>query len=199
MSDLLNVFKMNLNRIVKYRNQKGYQLHYNAAYKTVNRAHWIRTIVAHANDIDMSPSVFIDSLACLLDFSRLIGADGNLIVKLENDWRKYLATLPQEKAQPSKETMIKEKILSKIETRIILKAVNCDSLPADIKLSIDRTMLRLHSMRTLEEIVGFFNNAMRSERGKVVQNVLYNNGLLSFEDIKDEINLIYAEMLETED
>jgi hypothetical protein len=34
-----------------------------------------------------------------------------------------------------------------------------------IELSVDRTTLRLHSMRTIEEIIGFFNNAIHSERG----------------------------------
>jgi predicted RNA-binding protein with PIN domain len=53
-------------------------------------------------------------------------------------------------------------------------------------------------MRTIE-IMGFFNNAIRSERGMVVQDALHNNGLLSFEDIKDEINLIYTESLKTGD
>jgi hypothetical protein len=33
---------------------------------------------------------------------------------------------------------------------------------------------------------------MRSPRGMVVQDVLRNNGLLSFADIKDEVNRIYA-------
>jgi hypothetical protein len=48
-------------------------------------------------------------------------------------------------------------------------------------------------MRTIDEIMGFFNNAMRSERGMIVQDVLHKNDLLSFEDIKDEINHIYTE------
>jgi hypothetical protein len=75
----------------------------------------------------------------------------------------------------------------------LLKAVNCETLPPDIKLSVDRTTLRLHSMRTIDEIMGFFNNAVRSERGMAVQDILYENGLLGFEDIKDEINRIYNE------
>ena len=61
----------------------------------------------------------------------------------------------------------------------------------DIKLSLDRTILRFHSLRTLEEIMGFFNNAMRSERGIVITNSLHEYGLPAFEDIKDEINTLY--------
>jgi hypothetical protein len=69
----------------------------------------------------------------------------------------------------------------------------CETLPPDVKLSVDRTTLRLHSMRTIDEIMGFFNNAMHSARGIVVQDILHKNNLLSFEDIKDEINRIYTE------
>ena len=46
-------------------------------------------------------------------------------------------------------------------------------------------------MRTLDEITGFFINAMRSERGIVIENALHKEGLLAFEDIKDKINRIY--------
>jgi len=71
-----------------------------------------------------------------------------------------------------------------------LKAVSNDALPVDIKPSVDRTPLRLHSMRTVEEIIGFFNNAIRGERGIAIQAALHKEGLLGFEDIKDEINKI---------
>jgi hypothetical protein len=40
--------------------------------------------------------------------------------------------------------------------------------------------------------LGVFNNAMYSERGMYVRDKLHKNGLLSFEDIKDEINLMYT-------
>jgi hypothetical protein len=140
----------------------------------------------------MSPFIFTDSLACLLDFARLIDADQNLIIKLENDWRKYLTMLPAEKPQPPREEILRDRIVSEIENKVLLRAVNCESLPPDIKLSVDRTILRLHSMRTIDEIMGFFNNAMRSERGMIVQEALHNNGLLSFGDIKDEINRMYT-------
>ena len=39
---------------------------------------------------------------------------------------------------------------------------------------------------------------MLSGRGMAVQDILHSNGLLGFEDIKDEINRIYTESLETE-
>jgi hypothetical protein len=101
--------------------------------------------------------------------------------------------------KPSKEEAIREKILLEIENQVLIKAVNSETLPSDIKISMDRTLLRLHSMRTLDEIIGFFNNAMRSERGMVIQDSLHRNGLLAFEDIKDEVNRMYTGALEAED
>lgn len=192
LSDLLNAFKMNWDRIWRYLDKDYKKYKYNKEYKMVNKVHQIRNNVAHANDIDMSPFIFADSLSYLLKFAQFIGADGNLVIKLENDWRKYCTALPEEKTKPSKEKVIKEKILFEIENKVLLKAVSSETLPPDIKLSVDRTTLRLHSMRTLDEIMGFFNNAMRSERGIVVEDTLHKNGLLAFEDIKDEINRIYT-------
>jgi hypothetical protein len=192
LSDMLNVFKLNLGRILKYQNKKHHGRQYNDTYKIVNQVHQIRTIVAHANDIDMSPFIFVDALASLLDFAGLIGADEALVQKLEIDWLKYKKALPQEKSKPPREEAVRENILSVIENKVLLEAVNCETLASDIKMSVDRTTLRLKSMRTLDEIMGFFNNAMRSERGMIVEDALHKNGLLSFEDIKEEINLIYA-------
>jgi hypothetical protein len=85
------------------------------------------------------------------------------------------------------------RIISIIENKVLLNAISCETLPSDIKLSVDRTTLRLHSMRTIDEIMGFFNNAIRSERGIFVQDVLHKNGLSCFEDIKEEINRLYNE------
>jgi hypothetical protein len=188
MSDLLNVFKMNWERIFKYLDKKYSKYKYDEEYKLVNKVHRIRTIVAHANDIDMSAFIFVDYLSCLLDYSKLIYADETFVQKLELEWMKYQKILPENHSAISNEESLKANILSVIENKVLLKAVNNDSLPADIKLSVDRTTLRLHSMRTVEEIIGFFNNAMRSERGMVVHAALHKEGLLGFEDIKDEIN-----------
>jgi len=191
ISDLLNVFKMNMNIILKYLNKQHHKYKYDSEYKLVNKVHRIRTIVAHANDIDMSPSIFADSLSCLLDYAKLINAGSTLINKLELEWMKYSQTVPEKPPKKSGDESIKAAILSVIEKKVLLKAVNNNALPADIRLSVDRTPLRLNSMRTIEEIIGFFNNAMLSERGIIVQNALHKEGLLAFEDIKSEINGIY--------
>jgi hypothetical protein len=193
IADLLNVFKMNWENVFKYLD-KSYSKHkYDREYKMVNKAHRIRTIVAHANEIDMSDFVFVESLSCLLDFSKLINADHTISHKLELDWMKYQKALPEKRFEVSGEEKLKANILSVIENKVLLKAVSASALPAGIKLSVDRTTLRLHSMRTVDEIIGFFNNALRSERGMAVNAALHKEGLLSVEDIKDEINNIYRE------
>jgi len=193
MSDLLNVFKMNWKKIYKYLDRKHFKIEYDDGYKLINEVHRIRTIIAHANENEMSSFVFIDSLSCFIDYSRLIQADEIIIQKLELDWRKYRKILPEKRLKKSEEEKLKALILSVIENKVLLKAVNNDSLPADIRLSVDRTALRLYSMRTVEEIIGFFNNAIRSERGIAVHAALNKEGLLGFEDIKEEINKIYNE------
>jgi hypothetical protein len=104
---------------------------------------------------------------------------------------RYTRQLPPEQPVRRREEKLKEKILSVIEEKVLLKAVNAEGLPPDIKLSVDRTLLRFHSMRTLDEIMGFFNNAIHSDRGQIVETALHEHGLSSFEDIKDEVNELY--------
>jgi hypothetical protein len=190
ISELLNVFKINLSKILKYLRGKGERYDYDEVYQIVNKVHKIRTLVAHANDIEMSQFILAESLTAIFDFSRLINAKGDFIQKLESDCSKNKTALSEKKPKTSREEKIRNNILAVIEEKVLLKAVNCESLPADIKLSVDRTNLRLHSMRTLDEITGFFNNAMRSERGMVVEKTLHEHGLCSFEDIKDEVNTL---------
>jgi hypothetical protein len=191
IADLLNVFKMNWERIFRYADSDYHKYKYDNEYRVVNKVHRIRTTVAHANDIDMSPFVFTESLACLLDFSRIIHVEEKLVRLLEQDWAKYTRQLPSEAPAQHKEDKLRGKILSTIEEKVLLKAVNYEALEPEIKLSVDRTTLRLHSMRTIEEIIGFFNNAINSERGIVVQRALHEHGLPAFEDIKNEINALY--------
>jgi hypothetical protein len=198
LSDLLNVLKINWEQIWRYLDKDYKKYKYDNEYRLVNKVHRIRTIVAHANDIDMSPFIFPGSLACLLEYARLIRADNTLIAKLELDWHKAEKSLPETVPIPRNEETLKTLIISTIENKVLLNAVSCEALPPDIKLSVDRTTRRLHSMRTADEIIGFFNNAMRSERGMTVQDVLHKNGLPGFEDIKDEINMVYIKAVEAE-
>jgi hypothetical protein len=195
ISDLLNVFKMNWENIFRYLDKQYHKFKYDEEYKLENRVHKIRTIVAHANDIDMSPLIFTDCLSNLSDYSKLIKTDAGITHKLEAEWRKSLQDLPSTGKTPLKNELIKENILSIIENKVLLEAINCMTLPQDIKLSIDRTTLRLQSMRTIEEIMGFFNNAMLSDRGIAVQKAMHKEGLLCFDDIKEEINNLYKEAI----
>jgi hypothetical protein len=189
--DLLNVFKMNWEKIFKYLDKDYYRFKYNTEYKTVNQVHKIRTAAARANETDMPPWVFADSLAVLLDFAKLIQAREPLPQKLEQDRMKYSRKLPGEPPPQKKTEALKERIVSTIEEKVLLKAVSFEGLEPDIKLSLDRTILRFHSLRTLEETMGFFNNAMRSERGIIITETLHCFGLPAFEDIKDEVNALY--------
>ncbi len=193
ISDLLNVFKMNWESIFSYLDKEDYyRSKYNNEYKIVNKVHRIRTIVAHANDIDMSPAIFVDSLSFLLEYAKLIRCNKKIVQILETDWAKYRRHASDEPSSRWKEETIMRDILSIIDSKVLLNAVNCDTLKPDIKLSVDRTTLRLHSMRTLDEILGFFNNAMKTERGLTVAYALHEANLYTFEDIKEEVNHIYA-------
>jgi hypothetical protein len=141
----------------------------------------------------MSPWIFADSLAALLDFAKLIQAREPLPQKLEQDRMKCSRKLPAEPPPQKTTEALKEKIVSVIEEKVLLRAVSFEGLEPDIKLSLDRTILRFHSLRTLEEILGFFNNAMRSERGMIITETLHSRGLPAFEDIKDEVNALYKD------
>ena len=191
IADLLNVIKMNWNHIFAYYDKNYYRYKYDDEYKLVQKVHKVRTDVAHANEIDMSSFIFVDSLLSLLDYAKLIRAKKSLIIRLDADWMKYKKLLPEKMPKPNKEKPVIEAILSVIENEVLLKAVNCDTLPPDIKKSVDRTTMRLRSMRTLDEIIGFFNAAAGSERGRVVEETLRKNGLLGFADIQKEIKEIY--------
>jgi hypothetical protein len=196
IADLLNVFKANCGKIFSYLDRSYYKNKYDREYKLVNKVHEIRTRVAHANDIDMSPFILVESLACLLDYARLVRARESLVQKLELEWIKQQGALPEKARHPQKDEGLKTIILSIIENKVLLNAVNCDTLALDIKSSVDRTILRLNSMRTLEEIMGFFNGATTSKRGRIVEEALRENGLLAFADIKEEVNEAYNRFYE---
>ncbi len=119
IADLLNVFKVNWEIIFRYLDKNYRKYKYDGEYKLVNKVHYIRTIVAHANDADMSPFVFADSLACLLDFAKLITARENLTHKLEQDWIKYTRQLPSEPSVLRQEDKIKKKQLAVIEEKVL--------------------------------------------------------------------------------
>jgi len=73
-SDLLNVFKMNWDAIFRYLDKNYKRFKYDDEYRLVNRVHYIRTIVAHANESEMSEFIFTESLSHLLDYAKLVNA-----------------------------------------------------------------------------------------------------------------------------
>jgi len=193
IADLLNVMKVNWDAIFGYIDKTHFRFKYDGEYKLVGRIHRLRNTVAHANENEMSAFAFVDGLSDLLDYAKLLGAPLGLRRKLEPDLVKHGAELRSKTRPRNNDEELRKRLVGAIEDRVLLKAKSCDALAADVRLSVDRTVMRINSMRTAEEIVGFFNGAIQSERGKIVQFALHNNGLLGFEDIRDEINGIYAE------
>jgi len=193
MADLLNVFKINWEKIFKYLDKNYFKYKYDKEYRLVSRVHQIRRIVAHANENEMNPFIFADSLLYLLSYSKLVNAPDALVRKLGKEYKECKDGLPEKKVKISNEEKIRNKIITIIENEVLLKAKSCENLPPDIRLSVDRTAMRINSMRTVDEIVGFFNNAIVSERGVIVQAALYKENLLTFESIKEQINQIYQD------
>jgi hypothetical protein len=62
---------------------------YDGEWKMVNKVHHIKNIVSRANDVDISSFIFTESIACLIDFAKLIHTKENLIHHLEQNWIKY--------------------------------------------------------------------------------------------------------------
>ena len=193
IADLLNVMKVNWDAIFRYLDKTYFRFKYDNEYKLVNRIHRLRNIVAHANENEMSAFAFADGLSDLLDYAKLLHAPLGLCRKLETDLIKHSAELRKKTRPVNNDEELRKRLVGTIENRVLLKAKSCDTLATDIRLSIDRTVMRINSMRTAEEIVGFFNGAIQSERGRIVQTALRDNGLPGFQDIKEEINGIYAE------
>jgi hypothetical protein len=115
---------MNWEKIFRYLDKDYQRYKHDKEYRLVNKVHQIRTIVAHANETDMSPWIFAESLAALLDFTKLIQARDPLPQKLEQDWMKCSRKLPSEPPPQKKTETLKEKIVSVIEEKVLLRAVN---------------------------------------------------------------------------
>ena len=192
IADLLNVLKVNWDAIFKYIDTTYFRFKYDNEYKMVNRIHHVRNIVAHANESEMSPFTFVDALSDLFDYAKLLQAPVGLCRKLQTDLIKHSAELCKKIRPKNNDEELRKRLIGTIEDRVLLKAKSCDTLASDIRLSIDRTVMRINSMKTSEEIVGFFNGAIQSERGQIVQLALHDSGLLGFQDIREEIHSIYA-------
>ena len=85
----------------------------------------------------------------------------------------------------------KEKLLSMILEKVINPALQCETLDSKTKESVKNTKERLEIQNRASGIIAFFEDALRSKGGMSIMEKLHENGLIAFEDIKDDIKKIY--------
>ena len=115
-------------------------------------------------------------------------------LKKWNSQISYVATLFKADLQKLLENLHKEekgKLLAIINENVILPALACETLDADIKTSILGTQKRLEVQNTAAGIIAFFDDALRSRRGKRIYEALKSVGLKGFEDITDIVKDSY--------
>ncbi|MCL1836663.1 MAG: Swt1 family HEPN domain-containing protein [Treponema sp.] len=191
MADLLNIYKANWERIFQYLDKKYYKFKYNKEFLIVDKFHQIRNIIAHANENNMTSILFVEYLSDILKFCEIIKVENKLVNEIKNELKNCKNILPL-KISENKSKILMDKIITKIEKEVLLEAIHCTALSPATRISINRTTMRFRSMRTIEEVMGFFNNAIdKSEYGKKIKEELVKNGLTPFEGIKDEINKMY--------
>ncbi len=81
----------------------------------------------------------------------------------------------------------KRRILNIILDNVINPALNCSTLPKEIKKRIVGTKERLEVQNTAAGIIAFFTDALRAKGGKEIYEELSKNGLQSFETIQQKI------------
>lgn len=81
----------------------------------------------------------------------------------------------------------KEKLIKILKDNVTSKALACDALPEDIKISVRNTEKRLENKRTAKEILDFFYDALKSKRGGKIYEAFQKNNLKGFEDCVDLI------------
>lgn len=81
----------------------------------------------------------------------------------------------------------KNKLLDIIKEKVLIPAMKCETLPQEIKKSVQNTLDRLEIQDSAEGIIAFFSDALNSIQGKEIGRTLEDYKLLSFEAIKNEI------------
>jgi hypothetical protein len=185
--DLLNVLRKNWTVICNYNDRDDSSYVYDDNYKITGAMLYIRNAVAHAREIQLSDRDFINYLSYILDFAKFIKAKNEVIDRLEKDLKKYRDEIVLKEEKPHI-TIHREELINYIEKETLFDAMICENLRPDVKASIVRTIIRIKSMRTVEEIIGFFNGALNSSRGQEVSEELRAHNLKTFIDIKDDIN-----------
>lgn len=85
----------------------------------------------------------------------------------------------------------RDELFDLINEKVLMPAINCDSLNDDIKESVKNTFERLKKKETVKGIFDFFEDALVARRGKQVYEELKKHKLMAFEDILSEVRKIY--------
>jgi hypothetical protein len=156
-------------------------------FYVISDMHYLRNFVSHTRETNISRYKFMKQLSTILDFAQFIRAGEKIISSLEKEYQKS----KQEYTLTGYETEIninREELINFIEKNVLSKAVEQgDDLDPSIRESLIRTIIRIKNMKTTDEIISFFNGALKSSRGQMVRDELHAHGLKSFEDIQDEI------------
>jgi len=70
---------------------------------------------------------------------------------------------------------------------VLIPALNKTDLPQEIKSSIQNTIDRIESKRSIMAVIEFYYDALMSNRGKYIHEKLKEKKLLAFEDIEPKI------------
>lgn len=118
-------------------------------------------------------------------------------ISIYNSWQKSLEKAAEELGSSLPELLYelhepeRKKLLSIIMQRVITPALQSTLLPEDIIKSVKDTKRRLETQNTAGGIMAFFTDALHSERGRQIYKAFEENGMQSFESIKDEVQQAY--------
>ncbi|AEF82739.1 Swt1 family HEPN domain-containing protein [Leadbettera azotonutricia] len=190
--DLINVLSHNWQPIKGFI-KKNYSIPGCDRYVyVITDMHYIRNFVSHTRETNMSPYKYTKHLTTILDFAEFINAGEKIISALEKEVQKtnqdYTFTVFDTESNVNREELI-----NFIEKKVLSKAIEQgEVLDPSIKESLIRTIIRIKNMKTTDEILSFFNGALKSARGQRVRDELHSHGLKSFEDIAEEITRKYS-------
>lgn len=85
----------------------------------------------------------------------------------------------------------RDELFDLINEKVLMPAINCDSLNDDIKESVKNTFERLKKKETVKGIFDFFEDALAARRGKQIYEEFKKHKLTAFEDILSEVRKIY--------
>lgn len=85
----------------------------------------------------------------------------------------------------------RDELFDLINEKVLMPAINCDSLNDDIKESVKNTFERLKKKETVKEIFDFFEDALTARRGKQIYEEFKKHKLMAFEDILSEVRKLY--------